>query len=469
MPTIPNKVVLTNSSPEVLNAIRNSASIDYRNYVPIATPDGENIKEIGAVIMDYPNLQNEFINTLVNRIALVLVNSLSFDNPLAIFKRGFLEFGETVEELYVDIATPQEYSPEVAETEYFQRIIPEVKASFHPMNYQKFYKTTVQQQDLKLAFLSQSGVTSLVEKIIQSLYTGMNYDEWLATRYLLARRLLNNKFFYIRSAGAITQDNARLSLTELRAVSNLMRFPSEEYNVAGVLNKTDITDQYIIVDSTFDANVDVNALAYAFHMDKADYVGKRVLVPHFYFSPSEIRRLNVLFAAQIQDGSFHPITPDENAALRGVHALLVDKDYFMIFDELQEMRDVANGQGLYWNYFLHTWKTFAVSPFMNAVALVDGTIFNADGELIVPTVGYTNKDGEAVTGDLTVNTTYYLANTTTGQALPVGGIIDTIEVTAGEAVVGENNDFVTPTETGTLTLTITFTNGKTQELTATVV
>lgn len=469
MPTIPNKVVLTNSSPEVLNAIRNSASIDYRNYVPIATPDGENIKEIGAVIMDYPNLQNEFINTLVNRIALVLVNSLSFDNPLAIFKRGFLEFGETVEELYVDIATPQEYSPEVAETEYFQRIIPEVKASFHPMNYQKFYKTTVQQQDLKLAFLSQSGVTSLVEKIIQALYTGMNYDEWLATRYLLARRLLNNKFFYIRSAGAITQDNARLSLTELRAVSNLMRFPSEEYNVAGVLNKTDITDQYIIVDSTFDANVDVNALAYAFHMDKADYLGKRVLVPHFYFSPSEIRRLNLLFAAQIQDGSFKPITPDENAALRGVHALLVDKNYFMIFDELQEMRDVANGQGLYWNYFLHTWKTFAVSPFMNAVALVDGTIFNADGELISPTVGFTNKDGEAVTGDLTVNTTYYLANTTAGQALPVGGIIDTIEVTAGEAVIGENNDFVTPTETGTLTLTITFTNGKTQELTATVV
>ncbi len=469
MPTIPNKVVLTNSSPEVLNAIRNSASIDYRNYVPIATPDGENIKEIGAVIMDYPNLQNEFINTLVNRIALVLVNSLSFDNPLAIFKRGFLEFGETVEELYVDIATPQEYSPEVAETEYFQRIIPEVKASFHPMNYQKFYKTTVQQQDLKLAFLSQSGVTSLVEKIIQSLYTGMNYDEWLATRYLLARRLLNNKFFYIRSAGAITQDNARLSLTELRAVSNLMRFPSEEYNVAGVLNKTDITDQYIIVDSTFDANVDVNALAYAFHMEKADYLGKRVLVPHFYFSPSEIRRLNLLFAAQIQDGSFKPITPDENAALRGVHALLVDKDYFMIFDELQEMRDVANGQGLYWNYFLHAWKTFAVSPFMNAVALVDGTIFNADGELIPPTVGFTNKDGEAVTGDLSVNTTYYLANTTAGQALPVGGIIDTIEVTAGEAVIGENNDFVTPTETGTLTLTITFTNGKTQELTATVV
>ena len=468
MPTIPQKVTLTNSSVDVLNAIRNSASTDYRNYVPIATPNAESIRQIGAVIMDYPNLQNEFINTLVNRIALVLINSLSFDNPLSIFKRGFVDFGETVEEIFVDIAKPQEYSPEVAETELYKREIPDVKSAFHPMNYQKFYKTTVQQKDLKLAFLSENGVTNLVDKIIKSLYTAMNYDEFLAMRYLLARRILDNKFYYIKSAGAVTSENAKTTLTELRAVSNLMRFPSKEYNVAGVLEATDIENQYIIVDSVFDANVDVNALAYAFHLDKADYMARRILVPHFYFTQSEIARLNMLFATQLDNGSFKPILPIENEALRGVNALVIDRDYFMIFDELQEMRDTPNSQGLYWNYFLHTWKTLSVSPFKNAVCLVDGTVFNGDGEAFIPNVVLTDKTGEAVATDLLINTTSYIT-TSTGGNIPNNAIISAIEITSGTAVIGENNDFITPTATGTLAFTVTFTNGKTKTASYTVV
>lgn len=468
MPTIPERVVLTNSSYDVLNAIRNSASQNYKDYVPIATEGGECIKEIGTVIMDYPNLQNEFLNALVNRIALVLVNSLNFDNPYAIFKRGFLEFGETVEELYVDIATPQEYSPEVAETELYQRVIPEVRSSFHPMNYQKFYKITVQQRDLKLAFMSEQGVQDLVSKIVNSLYTAMEYDEFLTTRYLIARRLLDNKFFYIESQGAITQDNARLTLTELRAVSNLMRFPSKEYNVAGVLTATPVDRQYIIVDSTFDANVDVNALAYAFHMEKADYIARRILVPHFAFSPTELERLDLLFASQIATGSYKRITEDENEALKGVHALLLDRDYFMIFDELQEMRDRANEQGLYWNYFLHTWKTFSVSPFANAVALVDKTVYNREGTVATPEYTLITKNGEVAT-DLDLNATYYISSVAPdGSAIPVTLTIRAVEVTGGEAVIGMNNQAVTPTETGTLELTITYDDGTEEGATATI-
>ena len=55
MPTTPKMVTLTNSSVDVLNAIRNSASVNYQDYVPIATPNAESIREIGNVIMDYPS------------------------------------------------------------------------------------------------------------------------------------------------------------------------------------------------------------------------------------------------------------------------------------------------------------------------------------------------------------------------------------------------------------------------------
>ena len=58
MATKPKIKTLTNSSVDILNVIRNNATNDYKNYVPKATPDADSIREIGAIIMDYPELQN---------------------------------------------------------------------------------------------------------------------------------------------------------------------------------------------------------------------------------------------------------------------------------------------------------------------------------------------------------------------------------------------------------------------------
>ena len=81
MATKPKIVTLTNSSVDILNVIRNNATINYKNYVPVATADAESIREIGAIIMDSPQLQNEFLSALVNRIGRVLVTSKMYDNP----------------------------------------------------------------------------------------------------------------------------------------------------------------------------------------------------------------------------------------------------------------------------------------------------------------------------------------------------------------------------------------------------
>ena len=137
MPTIPKQITLTNSSVDIVNAIRNNASTNYQNYVPIATPDADSIREIGAIIMDFPALQNEFLSALVNRIGRVLLTSRLYAHPLANFKKGLLEFGETVEEIFVNIAKPYQYDPAVAENTVFKREIADVRSAFHIMNYQK--------------------------------------------------------------------------------------------------------------------------------------------------------------------------------------------------------------------------------------------------------------------------------------------------------------------------------------------
>ena len=154
MPTRPQVKTLSGSSVDILNAIRNSATQNYKDYIPVATKDAESIREIGAIIMDYPALQNEFLSSLVNRIGRVLITSKMYSNPIEMFKKGMLEFGETVEEIFVNIAKPFQFDQSVAEKEVFKREIPDVRSAFHVMNYQKFYKATISDRELKQGFLS---------------------------------------------------------------------------------------------------------------------------------------------------------------------------------------------------------------------------------------------------------------------------------------------------------------------------
>lgn len=367
MPTRPNVQNLSATSVDILNAIRNNASANYRDYIPQADPTLESVRAIGTILMDYPALQNEFLNALVNRIGRVIVTSKMYDNPWNMFKRGMLEFGETVEEVFVEIAKPFEYDPETAESEVFKREIPDVRAAFHILNYQKFYKVTVQREQLRQAFLTWDGVTDLISKIINSMYAGANYDEFLVMKYLVAVNILNGRLKAVEISDPGTVANMKSVVGTIKSVSNGMEFMTTEYNQAGVHTYSDKRDQYIILTSDFDAIMDVEVLASAFNMDKADFMGRRVLVDSF--GSLDNARLAVLFA---DDPNYVPLTPAELAALATIPAVLVDRDWFMILDNLLEFTDQYNGQGLYWNYWLHVWKTLSVSPFANSAVFVPG-------------------------------------------------------------------------------------------------
>lgn len=104
MPSIDYRDVKTNSSVDVLNAIRNSASRNYKDHVPFATPDANTIRSIGNVIMDFPEIQNEFLSALINRIAEVKVTNKYYTNPMNVFKKGKLNFGEVIEDIFIDLA-----------------------------------------------------------------------------------------------------------------------------------------------------------------------------------------------------------------------------------------------------------------------------------------------------------------------------------------------------------------------------
>ena len=360
MATKPKIVTLTNNSVDVLNAIRNSASINYRDYVPIATADADSIREIGATIMDYPALQNEFLNALVNRIGRVILTSKSYQNPWAMFKKGFLEFGETIEEVFTNLAKPFQFDPAVAENEIFKREIPDVRSAFHVLNYQKFYKATVSQEQLRMAFMSWDGVTSLISSIVESMYTAANYDEFITMKYLLCRRMLSGEMYWANPSS--TEHPAKDIVKSIRNYSDMLTFLSDDYNIAGVFNSTKKEDQYLIIPTDMMAEIDVEVLAAAFNMDKVDFMGHVVLINGF--TKGDTARLNELFK---DDPTYKELGMGDGMQLLSLAAVLVDKDFFMIFDNLQNFTENYNGQGLYWNYFYHVWKTFSTSPYANVV------------------------------------------------------------------------------------------------------
>ena len=359
---------------------------------PIRVPDDtRSIHAIGEFIMSYQPYQNAFVNALVNRIGLTLITSKMWSNPWSVFKRGFMEFGETVEEIFVNIAKPHSYNPAVAEKEVFKREIPDVRAAFHTMNFQKFYKVTISNDQLRQAFLSWQGITDLIAKIVDSLYTGMNYDEYITMKYMVADQLLDG---YIGALPFVTnvetsEEAYKNLIVEARAASNQLTFLSSNYNIAGVKNSTERNDQYIIIDAYTEAAIDVNVLAAAFNMDRAEFLGHLIIVDSFV--DHDIERLRELYGDDTAlRTDFSGL--DSNYGL----AVIVDRDWWMILDNFQNFTQNYNGEGLYWQYWYHTWKTFSISPYANACAIVPAGILGEVTNLTIsPTTATVAKGGQA--------------------------------------------------------------------------
>lgn len=354
---------LNASTMDILNTIRANASAEYQQLVPEITKATE-IPRVGEVLYGYPALANQFINALVNRIAIVRVKSATFNNAYAELKKGYLEFGETVEEVFVNITKAREFSAEKAEARELKRSLPDVRTAFHAMNWRVQYPVTIQDEDLRTAFLSMEGVQDLIAKIVNAVSVAAEYDEYLLFKYLIIKAVSKGKMFPV-SFDASNMDNAAIAF---RANSNQLTFMSNKFNVSGVTTTTPKEDQFIFMDSTFNAQYDVSVLAAAFNMEKADFSGKLKLIDDFTTFDNE--RFDVI---RENSDMIEEVTAAELALMKNVKAVLIDKEWFQVYDNQNKFTEKYVASGEYWNYFYNVWKTVSSSPFSNAIVFVDGS------------------------------------------------------------------------------------------------
>lgn len=334
-------------SVEVLNTIRNNADTEYQSRVPVATKN--NIADIGRAFQTYSMLYNTFIESLIHKIGMTILQTKSFSNKLSRFKSGTILTEQDIEEIWVDQFRTAEgsYDPDGGMGTggihpLKRRTYQEVKVMYHRQNRQDKYVITIGMVDVIRAFRSESTLNSFLTAQFNSIYTGAEFDEYVHMKKLFAEAISDTEkpmFTYEVPTIDGTVDTARVFIRTAKKAVKDMEYPSTLFNPAGVKTWSSASDLVMFV------NKDV-----AVHMDVDFYA--QIFGPNY-------AKMNV---EVIEVDNFG----DDNT---NTYAIICDKDWFKVYDTLNTLEDIKNPDGLYKTYWLHIWQILSYSKFKNAVRI----------------------------------------------------------------------------------------------------
>lgn len=384
MPTKDILPLKNTSNVAILNAIRYDATLGYQNRIPEATK--ANVQDVVRNLQAFRPHWNEFVDALVNRIGLVICRNSSWTNPLGEFKRGILEYGDTIEEVQTGLLLAHRYDPdrEYGEKVLFAQELPDVQSNFHTVDRQEFYKVTLNDTLLKRAFLSGSGLSEFAAQLMEAPSTSDQWDEFILTCSLFAEYEKNGGFFHVNvpdvSSMSSNQADAQGALRKLRAYADNLTFMSTRYNAAHMPMAAKREDLVIFCTPEFQSGIDVNGLAAAFNVSFADAHGRIIPIPQEMFG------------------------------VQGCQAIMTTRDFFVIADKVFETTSQYNPASLGTNYFLHRHEVISASRF-------------------VPAILFTTNDTEATVGisysvaSVTAPTILALADGTVPTSAQRGGML----------------------------------------------
>ena len=386
------------TNAEILNTIRANASSEYQERVPEALGVGGNVSN---VFSQYPTMKNEFLTALTNKIARTLFYSKVFDNPLKALHKGMLPYGYSLEQIFVNMAESKGFWEhwDVSGDEVKDLIgkkKPDIKLLYIERNFAYKYKTTISDQQLRTAFHDQNGLSRLVEQVVSSVYSKAYFDEFNDMKRVLTAHAQAKYLGYDSSTGNIEEraltntvlpggKNASVMVLgeyatyeakgkaiskAIRTMAGKMAFPTDKFNSAGVKQWSERNQLIYITTPEEQAELDVEVLANAFHMDKAD-VNVRVIVVDELPSVFSIETAKATKQAEYGTVLSCALSQARDARTCKCRGILMDSDFIQAYDTLIESRTFDNGEGLYTNYFFHKQGIMSTCYFGQIVYLVD--------------------------------------------------------------------------------------------------
>ncbi|QOR56282.1 major head protein [Bacillus phage DLc1] len=408
-----NQLLGQETTADTLNLIRNELGGAYALAVPEA--NDRNIGEVGHGINSSPEHRNSFLNQLVDRIGLVVIKHKSMNNPLGKFKRGTMPLGYTIEEIYTDITKAKKFDPTDAESTLYKREIPDTKVFFHQRNREQFYEQTVSQAELRSAFVSYANLDNFVTGIFEALYNSAEVDEYLWMRKLIDSYYEKGFFHHVKVEAPTDEATGKALIKKIRAMARKLTLGmgSRKYNHTGVHTRSEMNGLHLFITADTEAEVDVDVLAMAFNMSKADFLGNVTVIDEF--------------------------------ADPAIQAVLVDQDWFMCYDNNIEMTNVYNAKGLYWNYFYHIWQTLSCSTLENAV------VFSTADAPVPPSASITPKTADVKAGATQQFTGSVTGGTASAETYSISG-----QAKAGTTISSSGLLTVDATEEVGVKITVTY-------------
>lgn len=425
-----------NKGVKTFNFIRNNATETFVNTVPSATED--NIMTISNILFNdaYQPLLNEFVNSLINRIALTIVRTKSFNNPLAMFKKGSVPLGTDIQEIIENPAEAEQYEySNTAMAKLLTITDPDTHVAYYRRNRKDLYTKTITREGLQGAFVSWEKFEEYIGSITQSLYSGNYIDEFEYTKDLIDGAYENSKaIVQVVPNPSTSESDARAFVKMARKLYKKLTFPSTNYNAYSVFSGargqiktwTEADRICLIVNSDAMGDVDVDVLARAFNIDSTKLLGRVVEVDGF-----------------------------KNSNIIGV---ICDESWLQIYDNLFRFDEFYNARVMAWNEYLHAWGTFAISPFANAVILATAQPTKATAVAVESSYSGTIGTDTTVTVTVTPNnaTSYIKFESSNPQVFTVTKTGDKTAVITGQSagsgtLTVETADGVKDTATVTIT------------------
>ena len=373
----------------VLNAIRATSSSAYQSTVPMAT--ASNIADVGTAVLNAPTaIRNEFMTNLYNKIGLTLIDSPVIENEFSFLKKGTLDYGQTIEDIYVGLASSEQYVTGMKDGDE----VPDPFSIRKLPHYSAFYSTILSRQyqvtrhltDLKKAFHSGMGVEQFISGMMNALVSAENYDDYRATIGLIARQIeeaqkaenfkgnvhLITDFNKLYPEDTVTAETAFTNMNfikyfanQLKKYSKRMRHLRSDMNVAGVPQTLPQSKQRIIMLEDLTVDFETELLAFAYHADRFLLDGVDT-IDAWYSIGADHSSTPVVSPESIEVKSTFTTTEGSAQCV----AMIYDTDMVKIYNKERIASDQANAKGNYWNMFMSLEDIYACSPYKNFVCFM---------------------------------------------------------------------------------------------------
>lgn len=325
----------------------------YHQYVPVVT-ESTTIGEFGAPIIDSQNVNvmNDFIG-LLKKIVYTAVYTKTFNNPLAELEGDRMPLGQFIEDVYVNPAKARGFNVNDF-AGLLQKYEAQVAAQYLSVNSDLQYCVTITREKVRNAFTSWDNLEALITGMVNSLYNGAYITRYNQAKGLPLAAFEGGAVKYEVITNPTTEATAKALIRKMRADYNKMQIPSTAFNawqdVKGegsfaLKTWSAPEDIVVLISADVEALVDVEVLAAAFNMSKADFLGRVIVVDDF---------------SQYDDNG--------DLAVDGsmIKAMICDKAWFKIKTQDFAMDEFYNANNRTWQYYLNDVRMVNYSLFANA-------------------------------------------------------------------------------------------------------